>query len=107
MTKYLVYLICSISLIGGEMNLGNENTIPSFKSSISTESSVNVAPILKEISSLDKYYDYSVYKEYKSQYLVVAYRKNEKDTMLDISYMTADEIVIWLDEKRKENQNAN
>ena len=54
MTKYLVYLICSITLIGGEMNLGNENTIPSFKSSISTESSVNVAPILKEISSLDK-----------------------------------------------------
>ena len=107
MTKYLVYLICAITLIGGEMNLGNENIIPSFKSSISTESSVNVAQILKEISSLDKYYDYSVYKEYKSQYLVVAYRKNEKDTMLDISYMTADEIVIWLDEKRKENQNAN
>ena len=46
MTKYLVYLICSITLIGGEMNLGNENIIPSFKSSISTESSVNVAPIL-------------------------------------------------------------
>ena len=49
MTKYLVYLICAITLIG---------------------------------------YDYSIYKEYKSQYLVVTYRKNEKDTMLDISYMT-------------------
>ena len=107
MTKYLVYLICAITLIGGEMNLGHENIIPSFKNSISSESSVNVAQILKEISSLDKHYDYSIYREYKLQYLVVAYRKNEKDTMLDISYMTADEIVIWLDEKRKENQNAN
>ena len=89
------------------MNLGNENIIPSFKNTISTESSVNAAQILKEISSLDKYYDYSIYKEYKSQYLVVAYRQNEKDTMLNISYMTADEIAVWLDEKRKENQNAN
>ena len=101
MTKYLVYIIIAVTLFGGEMNLGNENVIPSFKNGVVRETSIDVADLLKQISALDKYYDYRIYKEFKSQYLIVAYRKNEKDTMLDISYMTADDIVLWLENKNK------
>jgi hypothetical protein len=89
------------------MNLGNENIIPSFKNGIVKEASIDVEDLLKQISALDKYYDYRIYKEFKSQYLIVAYRKSEKDTMLDISYMTADDIVLWLEDKKKETIEPN
>ena len=101
MTKYLVYIIIAITLFGGEMNLGSESIIPSFKNGVVKEASIDVADLLKQISALDKYYDYHIYKEFKSQYLIVAYRKNEKDTMLDVSYMTADDLVLWLENKKK------
>lgn len=107
MIKYLVYVIIAITLFGGEMNLGSESIIPSFKNGIVKETSIDVEDLLKQISALDKYYDYHIYKEFKSQYLIVAYRKNEKDTMLDISYMTADDIVLWLENKKKESIEPN
>ena len=108
MTKYLVYITIAITLFGGEMNIGNENIIPSFKNGVVKDASIDVEDLLKQISALDKYYDYHIYKEFKSQYLiVVVYRKNEKDTMLDISYMTADDIVLWLENKKKESIEPN
>lgn len=58
--------------------------------------------MLKTISALDSRYDYSIYKSFNDQFIVIALLKGEKDTILDMQYMTINSIKSWYDDKMDE-----
>lgn len=58
--------------------------------------------MLKTISALDSKYDYSIYKSFNEQFIVIALLKGEKDTILDMQYMTINSIKSWYDDKMDE-----
>ena len=58
--------------------------------------------MVKTISALDNHYDYKIYKEFERQYIVVALLKGQNDTMMDIQYMTYNNIKSWYIDKLDE-----
>ena len=64
--------------------------------------SLTVDDMIRTISYLDNHYDYKIYKEFKEQYIVVALLKGQNDTMLDMQYMTLNNIKSWYIDKLDE-----
>ena len=61
--------------------------------------------MLTTISSFDKLYDYKVYRAFNEQYIVVAYIKGENDTILDMQYMSLNNVKEWYQNKLEEKLN--
>lgn len=61
--------------------------------------------MLSTISSFDKLYDYKVYRAFNEQFIVVAYIKGENDTILDMQYMSLNNIKEWYQNKLDEKMN--
>ena len=61
--------------------------------------------MLATISSLDKLYDYKVYRAFNEQFIVVAYIKGENDTILDMQYMSLNNVKEWYQNKLDEKLN--
>jgi hypothetical protein len=61
--------------------------------------------MLSTISSFDKLYDYKVYRAFNEQFIVVAYIKGESDTILDMQYMSLNNVKEWYQNKLDEKMN--
>ena len=61
--------------------------------------------MLSTISSFDKLYDYKVYRAFNEQFIVVAYIKGENDTILDMQYMSLNNVKEWYQNKLDEKMN--
>lgn len=61
--------------------------------------------MLSAISSFDKLYDYKVYRAFNEQFIVVAYIKGDNDTILDMQYMSLNNIKEWYQNKLDEKMN--
>ena len=64
--------------------------------------SITADDMIKTISALDNHYDYKIYKEFNGQYIVVALLKGQDDTLLDMQYMTLNNIKSWYTDKLDE-----
>ena len=61
--------------------------------------------MLSTISSFDKLYDYKIYRAFNEQFIVVAYIKGENDTILDMQYMSLNNVKEWYQNKLDEKMN--
>lgn len=64
--------------------------------------SLTADDMVRTISYLDNHYDYKIHKEFNEQYIVVALLKGQNDTIMDMQYMTLNNIKSWYIDKLDE-----
>ena len=90
---------------GEDMRLGlvNETVIPNeFNMVAISQPSLSADDMLKTISAIDVRYDYTIYKSFNDQFIVVAFLKGQKDTIIDMQYMSIATVTKWYNEKLDE-----
>ena len=63
---------------------------------------ITATDMIKTISALDERYDYKIYKEFEKQYIIVALHKGQNDTLIDMQYMTLNNLKAWYNDKLDE-----
>ena len=64
--------------------------------------SITADDMIKTISALDNRFDYQIYREFNERYIIIATIKGQSDTMLDIQYMSLNNIKSWYNDKLDE-----
>lgn len=86
-----------------KMNIMDFAILPNRLGDVSTEQpKLTADDMIKTISALDNHYDYKIYKEFNEQYIVVALLKGQDDALLDMQYMTLNNIKSWYTDKLDE-----
>ena len=65
-------------------------------------SNLTAEDMLLTISSLDRLYNYEIFRSFNEQFVVVALLKSDSDVILDMQYMRIDTIKAWYDDKLDE-----
>lgn len=103
---FVILIEYTFGTTGGEdMRLGlvNETVIPNeFNMVAISQPSLSADDMLKTISAIDVRYDYTIYKSFNDQFIVVAFLKGQKDTIIDMQYMSIATVTKWYNEKLDE-----